>query len=589
MSLNTSRIYKYWFVWVFVISLFAFNACKDTIITELPQDSEAKMDIATQLNSEITEMLASIENRFSDETAVRKAEKNFSEISKKFPRFAAFKFDRKVYEETGGLKLKILIQNNDHPSQALEQLRSIVNEKAGGNKLNFNTSDISIENVKYNFRQLQAFRDILFGPILNTEGVSLINLDDSRNRIVIGVKDEGYRSNVESVLSKFPVPKEAVVIEIFNFSQLQSGNNNDTPIKNLMAPPTVQDYVRPLTGGLIIHDWADMASSCTLGLIAKWGGTDVFITNSHCTRNLNGLDPKTSFIQAYLSNIIGDELHDRDLIQRENLDGTFTWGRWSDASIIKLFDMDFEFATVAMPRGFNMYSSDVTIEQLQISPDPERLTYIAEQVSLINLPVAKVGQKTGGTAGYVRQTCVTIAVQDYHLFCQDMADYYSDSGDSGAPVFTFHMGDTNPGEAKLLGIHHIVGYYEALKVSIYSPLEGIRQDFNAPGQPPGSFTFVRLRASIFGNEMITQTGSYNYDSVVTNTTGSVNYQWSIRWEGSSVWNQLGNGSSQNIMVSNDYNFTLKLVVIDDVSTNEIELPVTVITDDCSDPAFPCQN
>jgi hypothetical protein len=80
---------------------------------------------------------------------------------------------------------------------------------------------------------------------------------------------------------------------------------------------------------------------------------------------------------------------------------------------------------------------------------------------LVGTRIDKMGRTTGWTWGEVTETCVDIPdwfVEYYgpgtSLLCQTEANYNSDPGDSGAPVFTWPLyGD----EVTLRGIH--VGRY----------------------------------------------------------------------------------------------------------------------------------
>ena len=86
----------------------------------------------------------------------------------------------------------------------------------------------------------------------------------------------------------------------------------------------------------------------------------------------------------------------------------------------------------------------------------------------------KVGRKTGWTSGIVSATCVDLpAAEDYYWRdCTYQADYWSDEGDSGAPVFSW-PGTGN--DVTLVGIHW--GNSASQQRSDFSPWSGIVQDF----------------------------------------------------------------------------------------------------------------
>ena len=348
-----------------------------------------------------------------------------------------------------------------------------------------------------------------------------------------------------------------------------------------------------MTGGIIIHEWST-SQPCTMGMIAEWGGTSVFLTNSHCTRHKFGFDEKSFFTQEAHGSIIGEELLDRDFFT-EHEDGEYIWGRHSDVSIIKI-DGASEYGSVAMTNGRTNVWDDEREWQFQILDDRPRLRFVEEQESIIGLPVVKVGAATGGTYGYVENKCVDVNMSseyssNFHLFCQDIASYPAARGDSGAPVFTDYMGDTEADYAKIIGIHNhlVTPEGETEYYSMYSTLDGIRTDFSDPNLPSGDFNFTIFTSKIIGDSNITETGSYFYTSEVENTHGTVSYDWSIKKEGDSSWANLGTGSSQSVSVFDDDDFSLRLEVSDDIMTDTEYFDVIVATDDCSDPTMPCQN
>lgn len=52
------------------------------------------------------------------------------------------------------------------------------------------------------------------GAVLDVPGVTLLDLDESRNRVVVGIEDASRAPVVEQALSRLPIPREAVVIEV---------------------------------------------------------------------------------------------------------------------------------------------------------------------------------------------------------------------------------------------------------------------------------------------------------------------------------------------------------------------------------------
>ena len=88
--------------------------------------------------------------------------------------------------------------------------------------------------------------------------------------------------------------------------------------------------------------------------------------------------------------------------------------------------------------------------------------------------VDKVGRTTGWNWGWVRRTCVTMPrTATRWALCQYWADYLSQGGDSGAPVFLWHGNNVT-----LTGINW--GYNPTLRVAAFSAAGGTRLDLGVP-------------------------------------------------------------------------------------------------------------
>ncbi len=65
---------------------------------------------------------------------------------------------------------------------------------------------------QYSFLQLKSWYDQL-GSLFRIRGVVMVDMDDRRNRLAVGVEDAQARAAVERALTGLDVPREAVVIE----------------------------------------------------------------------------------------------------------------------------------------------------------------------------------------------------------------------------------------------------------------------------------------------------------------------------------------------------------------------------------------
>jgi hypothetical protein len=66
---------------------------------------------------------------------------------------------------------------------------------------------------QYTVSQLKAWTERA-GTVLKIRGVTLVDLDEAKNRVAIGVEDGSRTRAVEQTLSSLRVPREAVVIEV---------------------------------------------------------------------------------------------------------------------------------------------------------------------------------------------------------------------------------------------------------------------------------------------------------------------------------------------------------------------------------------
>lgn len=66
---------------------------------------------------------------------------------------------------------------------------------------------------RYSVSQLKAWTERA-GPILTLPGVTMLDLDEAKNRVGIGVADTSRIRAVQQELSSLGIPREAVVIQV---------------------------------------------------------------------------------------------------------------------------------------------------------------------------------------------------------------------------------------------------------------------------------------------------------------------------------------------------------------------------------------
>lgn len=288
---------------------------------------------------------------------------------------------------------------------------------------------IVVRRGDFDFKQLSDWRARFAAAGLT--GVTMIDTDESRNRIAIGVADNAAMARVLSQLAAAGVPRDAAVVEI---------------VPPLVTVTNLTQYSRPLIGGLQI-DWN--GTYCTLGANAWYSnfaqgisGAAGFFTASHCSTTQASTDG-TVYSQGGVR------------IASERYDPPF-----------------FTHATyTACPAGWNCRHSDATFAQYDAGTDglhggiaqtqyrgfgpgpgtsgsidmvSPNFTIVGGQLPVQGNYMDKVGRTTGWTSGQVVHTCADYPVAGgIDILCQDEVAAFADGGDSGSPSFTYPGGSNN--------------------------------------------------------------------------------------------------------------------------------------------------
>jgi tartrate dehydratase beta subunit/fumarate hydratase class I family protein len=93
-----------------------------------------------------------------------------------------------------------------------------------------------------------------------------------------------------------------------------------------------------------------------------------------------------------------------------------------------------------------------------------------------------------------------------------------------------------------------------------------------------------ISVTIDGPGFIDKIGTYTWEAITEFEDGSVSYQWSIRWEGSVSWDDLGTNKTQSVDVVQEKDFMLRVTVQDDSGSDTGFKSVRV---ECDDPKHPC--
>jgi hypothetical protein len=316
-------------------------------------------------------------------------------------------------------------------------------------------SAIRIESATFDIRDLKVWRDLIGADAFAVPGVHMLDLDEARNRVTIGVVDADSRARLLAVAAQWPVPASALNVIV---------------IPRAAVTSKLGGYYRPLVGGLY-HEFNNagvFAGGCSLALIVADDGrlrpaTSRFaLTASHCTRSLMAYDGWSAYQNCSGSgcaaNVIGTEAIDPAPYPASSpyCQNTGYQCQWFDAALIRLNDSS---GTNAPPLGYiaRTGSSGLTIGDTTIGVSPnDRFRVIApgtidmwNYIAIVGNPLSKMGFKSGWTSGNITRTCFSVAPAytpnlnpAVQLLCQTEAAGYSDHGDSGAPVFRL-LGETD--------------------------------------------------------------------------------------------------------------------------------------------------
>lgn len=278
-----------------------------------------------------------------------------------------------------------------------------------------NPADLQVRHADYDYRQLTLWFNAA-GPLaLDIDGAFMVDLDEARNRVLVGVENRAAAAAVRAVLLRAGLPERSLLIE------------EREPIRQVVS---LQARASSIVGGVQINFPGYL---CTLGFNAVVGGQNSFITNSHCTTKQGGVEstPYYQPLQSTYPTAIGIEV--QDPAYQKGLPGCpkSKLCRYSDASrALYSAGTSFTLGRIATPGAGSLdYATSWTISGTGTPTFGETLN--------------KVGRTTGWTAGAVTNTCVHTGVLGtrYAQLCQFFVAAGVDGGDSGSPVFRLSGGN----------------------------------------------------------------------------------------------------------------------------------------------------
>lgn len=389
---------------------------------------------------------------------------------------------------------------------------------------------VSVRRARFSYRQLAAVRDaILRNEFFDNDDIIEVDLNEVANRVTVGVRGEiqPVRQRLMSRLASLGRDSSIITFVPTDVARPNVARSAGAMLSG--GATTLRDSQPPFEGG---HQHSQFGTGvfCSVGAVIQRNGIAGYITNSHCTYVLFGLDTSTyslalsQFRKGTGSVNIGFETVDPSTSSCSGFDPddlvmfTNKQCRAGDVAFIQLSDSTYAnrgaiARTVDVATGWgNSGSIDLN------STKPFRPVVGAINSVLANTYVHKVGRTTGTTAGLVTETCTVRKYTtngSHYLTCVHRATYYAEDGDSGGSVFTIENGDAS----RLVGVHW--GSNSGLQRSFFSPWSTVSSEI---GGTIGFSTTISLTSpSCLGNVSGARPRLRWSRSVATNSTAGVDY------------------------------------------------------------------
>jgi hypothetical protein len=314
---------------------------------------------------------------------------------------------------------------------------------------------VAVRSATYDFAALKQWRDRL-EPLIDGSAAFLLDIDEVRNRLLVGVLEDRAKDGFLEKAINMGVPPSALQVEV-------------QPMPEFRA--TVQDYTRPIEGGLQITN-NSIGGECTLGFVAAVGGAPRFLTAAHCSPQPFALDGSTAN-QPSAGYPIGTEVLDPAMF----LCWPYGLCRYSDAALFSISgDVSYERGYIARTLGLGWGAPGSLI----IDNTQPHFSVVSKWNLKTNAPVGtvldKVGRTSGWTRGNVTQTCVLLVWgSGRRLICQWVTNIWSQPGDSGSPIFYKLAFNSN------VVLHGSLwgGPASDFNTTWHSPLYGIEKDLGS--------------------------------------------------------------------------------------------------------------
>lgn len=384
--------------------------------------------------------------RFRSPNTMRGIHGEFSRLAEEIPGFGG------IYYAADGRMHVVVARGTTTPAAVR---RALSTRAAIGltvlAKVGASAEQIVVQEGDYDYLELSRWHEQA-RPVLGMEGVVFTDVDETQNRLRIGVMAAASLDAVRATLANAGVPAEAVAYEVTE------------PIVPL-AGNTLRQRVQPLAGGLQLvfpNPMPGFVSLCTLGfnVLREEPGPSrpYFMTNSHCSRE-RGVVDETPYHQQPVAvldpdYLIGFEVVDPPFFTDPLFCPYAPSGfvcRFSDAALARYVPRrtTVRFGSIYRTARFGTTSPG----SIEFGSGDPRFFSIVEEVPfpLVGEVLDKVGRTTGWTRGPVVGTCIDTGVSGTNIamLCQDFVQAAIAGGDSGSPVFQ-QIGDGR--NARLYGI-----------------------------------------------------------------------------------------------------------------------------------------
>ena len=299
--------------------------------------------------------------------------------------------------------------------------------------------------AQYTFRQLKTWHDRLSPQVLALPGAVFTDIDDSKNRLEVGIETWALAGAVETVLAALDIPREVVNLEEtppVSLPGIPADQNPLQTVDEVREGKTLRDEFRPLVGGLQIQiavTGLASSSTCTLGFLATREKILGLVTNDHCIQehNQRHLD-LNMFYQPTIDDKykVGNGSVDPDYFKKEqNPDCPENrFCRFSDSAFATLTDKATDpVGYVAKPASGLDWDGTTKF----------RIVGTVKPVK--DMSVTRVSSQSGIDTGSVSNPCRNLNTKDSKgrdtgvtLLCQVSVGWTVKvvPGDSGSPVFT---------------------------------------------------------------------------------------------------------------------------------------------------------